>query len=1105
MSQEPGCARGLTDRHSLRPGAARQEWYEARSVRAMRAASAGCKRQAKWGWLCLLLAVGAGCARPRAEPATPGRESAEAPRLDPWRALDDFEQSALWEADASDGVKAVREAVAGTTGAALGLRFDFQGHGGYASARRALPLTLPENYELSFDLRGDAPINDFQVKLADASGENVWWFRRSDFSFPKDWQRITIKKRQIEFAWGPTKDRELRQSATLELAVTAGREGGSGRFAIDGLRMRALPPPVPPPAPVPSASSSLPGAEPARALDGRPETAWRSAPDDAAPVFALDLGKQREFGGLSLRWQPQAAASDYDVELSRDGAHWQLARQVRGGDGGRDALMLTESEARFVRLKLLAGPGDGYALCELAVEELAFGASINAFVGALAREAPRGHYPRGFRGEQPYWTIVGADGSAQSGLLSEDGALEIGAGGFSVEPFVLQEDRLTSWADVRIEHALAEGSLPSPSAMWHHADFTLEVSAFAAPGAEQTELWARYTLKNLRAAPLALKLVLAVRPYQVNPPTQFLNVAGGVSAIRKLRWDGAALAVNGAARVFPLVAPQHVGFATFDGAGFPQAAAPSTGRAPRELSDESGLASGALVYELRLAPGRSVTLGLAAPLGVSTRRAATLAELEQRRAQTLAAWREKLNKVTIRAPAAAQPVVESLRSALAHMLVSRAGPVLRPGTRSYSRSWIRDGAMMAEALLRLGHEDAARAYLEWFAPYQFDNGKVPCCVDRRGADPVVENDSAGEFIFLVGETFRFTQDRALLERMWPHVDAAARYLEQLRQSQRTPQNLAPGRRAFYGLMPPSISHEGYSDKPAFSYWDDFWALVGYEDAAALAALLGKQEASEWLARARDEFRGDLIASLRASAKQHGVTYLPGSADRGDFDATSTTIALSPGRVQAELPQEQLHATFERYFQEFTARRDGKREWQDYTPYELRVVATFVRLGMRERAQELLAFFFRDQRPQGWNQWAEVVGREPREPRFIGDMPHAWISSDYVRSALDLFAYARPAAQQLVLAAGIPPAWFEGQGIAIERLRTPYGALSFSARQQGKSLVLQLQTPAPPGGFVIPWPFGGEPGQALIDGKEAAWQGRELLVKAAPARVVLKQR
>jgi hypothetical protein len=1038
--------------------------------------------------------------------------------------LDDFEQPAGWRAEGSDGVSASLQPVVGADGQALSLRFDFHGHGGYAALSRALPLTFPAHYEISFDVRGDAPINDFQLKLTDESGENVWWFRRSDFDFPNSWQHIVVKQRQLEFAWGPTKNRALSRTAKLEFVVAAGREGGRGSIAIDGLRLRELPPPVVAPKPIANASTSLPSGDPGLALDGKRETAWRSAPESGAKqVFTLDLGMQREFGGLMVRWQPDAGATHYDVELSRDGKSWQTARQIRNGNGGRDAVLLTESEARFVRLSLLQGQGQSYGLAELELQEIAFGASSNAFIGALARESPRGHYPRGFRGEQPYWTLVGADGSPESGLLSEDGALEVGAGGFSIEPFVIVDGQLTGWADVRIGHALADGYLPAPSASWHHPAYRLEVSAFAAlepaarPGAPtEPLLWARYTLENLRATPLALKLVLAVRPYQVNPPTQFLNIAGGVSPIRALHWDGAALSVNAGPPVVPLIAPDHVGLASFDNGGFPEGPVPDGGRAAQQLTDPSGLGSGALVYDLRLQPGQQISLGVRAPLvaarqgvpngsAASGARASSIAELTQRREQALSSWREKLGRVSIRVPPAGQRVVDSLRAALAHILTSRAGPVLRPGTRSYARSWIRDGAMMAESLLRLGHEDVARDYLSWFAPYQFDNGKVPCCVDRRGADPVVENDSAGEFIFLVAELFRFTGDRALLERMWPHIAAATRYMEQLRASERTPQNLEPTRRAFYGLMPRSISHEGYSDKPAYSYWDDFWALIGYEDAAALAKVLGHRTESEQLARARDEFRRDLLASLQTSAAQHGVDYLPGSADRGDFDATSTTIALAPGRAQADLPPAALHATFERYFREFEARRDGKRTWSDYTPYELRVVGSFVRLGFRERAQELLTFFFRDQRPEGWNQWAEVVGREPREPRFIGDMPHAWIASDYIRSALDLFAYARLPEQQLVLAAGVAPSWFERSGIEVARLRTPYGLLSYTARARGKTLVFELKSAAPPGGFVIPWPWPGELGRALVNGKEAAWQGRELRVAAAPARVVLEPR
>src|SRR6185295_4101885 len=237
------------------------------------------------------------------------------------------------------------------------------------------------------------------------------------------------------------------------------------------------------------------------------------------------------------------------------------------------------------------------------------------------------------------------------------------------------------------------------------------------------------------------------------------------------------------------------------------------------------------------------------------------------------------------------PVIDTLRTSLAYILMSRDGPMLRPGTRSYARSWIRDGAMMSEALLQLGQQELAASYFDWFAPYQFETGKVPCCVDARGADPVPENDSPGELIFLATELYRFTGDRGRLERAWPHIAAAVKYLDELRAKERTAANQVPERRAYYGLLPPSISHEGYSDKPAYSYWDDFWGLIGYQDAAFAAQVLGKPEAPA-LAHARDEFSSDLSASLQASVAQHGLAFLPASADRGDLDPTATTLALS---------------------------------------------------------------------------------------------------------------------------------------------------------------------------------------------------------------------
>ena len=116
--------------------------------------------------------------------------------VDPARVLDTFDQLAAWQAGASDGVRASIQKGSGPEGPALRLDFDLAGTAGYALAARALSLDLPANYEITFDLRADARINHFQVKLVDASGENVWWFNRPNYEFPREWQRISIKKRQ---------------------------------------------------------------------------------------------------------------------------------------------------------------------------------------------------------------------------------------------------------------------------------------------------------------------------------------------------------------------------------------------------------------------------------------------------------------------------------------------------------------------------------------------------------------------------------------------------------------------------------------------------------------------------------------------------------------------------------------------------------------------------------------------------------------------------------------------------------------------------------------------------------------------------------------------
>jgi hypothetical protein len=1021
------------------------------------------------------------------------------------RVLDDFESIDAWQAVASDSVSAQLRQADGVHGKALCLDYDFNGVSGYAVAKRQLSMRYPANYEYVLQLRGDAPVNNLEFKLSDASGDNVWWVNKPNFAIPREWTPLKLKKRHFDFAWGPGTDKTLRETANFEVTISAGREGGKGSVCLDDLGFRELASDGgPTPALQATASVATKGFAAANAVDGNIETAWR-APLAARAMLTVDLGALREFGGVQLRWREGEHASHYGIALSEDGETWREVRAIVAGNGGDDPIALPESEARYLRLELEDGPGESYALSELIVEPLAFAATPNDFIKAIAKGAPRGWYPRGFIGEQPYWTIVGIDGGKEQGLIGEDGAIEIAKGGFSIEPFVLTDGKLVTWANVQATQSLQDGYLPIPSVAWKHPDFELAVTAFAQGTPERSQLVARYRLTNTGDTLRSVTLALAVRPFQVNPPSQFLNTTGGVSPIRMLSMAKGLVVVNGDPRLRMSQEPDASFVSAFDAGSVVERLTHSIPEASRITEDAAGLASGAMLFTSRLVPGETREFDWIAPLSGGFEHGNTPSATVEAMQQAVASkWHGKLDRVKLHVPPQGQRVVDTLRTGLAHMLISRVGPRLQPGTRSYARAWIRDGAMISEGLLRMGREDVAEQFLRWYAPYQFDNGKVPCCVDDRGSDPVPENDSHGELIYAVADIYRYTRDRALLEAMWPHVQGAVKYMDELRLSERTPANRASNP-AFYGMMPASISHEGYSAKPMHSYWDNFWTLRGYKDAVEIARWLGRDVDAERFAASRDQFRDDLYASIAAATKQHGIDFIPGAAELGDFDATSTTIALAPGGEQGRLPDALLRNTFERYWKEFVERRDGQREWGAYTPYELRTIGSFARLGWRERAHEALDFFFEDQQPRAWNQWAEVVARVPRKPFFLGDLPHAWVESDYVRSALDLFAYTRDQDEALVIGAGLPADWLEDEGVAVEGLRTPYGALGYSLKRRAGKVELTLASglAVPPGGVVLSWPYPRKPGRTLIDGKPAQWQNGELRIATAPVKVLVE--
>jgi hypothetical protein len=288
-----------------------------------------------------------------------------------------------------------------------------------------------------------------------------------------------------------------------------------------------------------------------------------------------------------------------------------------------------------------------------------------------------------------------------------------------------------------------------------------------------------------------------------------------------------------------------------------------------------------------------------------------------------------------------------------------------------------------------------------------------------------------------------------------------------------------------------------------SYWDDFFAYRGFVDAAFLAGELGHRGVEERLGRIRDEFGRDLAASVAAAQRVHGINYVPGCADLGDFDATSTTIAFTPTGAAALLDSASLRNTFEQYDKNVNDRRRGV-PWEGFTPYEIRAIGTYIRLGWRDRAGGLLRDLLGYQRPPGWRQWPEVVWSAERAPRFLGDLPHTWVGSDYIRSVLDALAYERESDQALVLGAGVPLDWLAPDpGVVVENLRTPYGPLSYTMRQSADTVMVKIGAGirVPPGGVAVSTPLL-RVRSATVSGRRVSPNARgEILVRELPATAV----
>ena len=722
--------------------------------------------------------------------------------------------------------------------------------------------------------------------------------------------------------------------------------------------------------------------------------------------------------------------------------------------------------------------------------------------------------PRWLSEQQAYWTLAGAPGDEREALLCEDGTIEPHKRGFSILPLLNVNGRLVTRNEARVGQSLVQDCLPIPSVSWDYEGVAMRIQLFAHGEPGRSVAYARYSLSNAAPRKVSGRLLLLVQPYQVYPPWQG---GGGLSPITRIAFSNGVVEVNNQYRIIMPETPDR--FCVCNENTAPGAGARLGWWArwnpfrPQSAEDPAGLASGVIEYGFDLRPGevrdwyvllplhenakvgRGVPAdppsasngsagGLPAEGGTSGDQGFALPTADhasvrriydERLAETIEYWSRQVNRVELRVPD--RDVVDTFKANISYNLVTKDGPALQPGSRSYDKAWIRDGSIAANALLEVGLTQEAHDFIEWVAGYQFDSGEVPPIIDTKAEDPLweekqnglVEFDSQGEFIWIIMQYYRFTGDRAFLEKMFPKVKKDLEFMVQLRAKRLTAEyrDAPPEKRVYYGLLPESTSHEGYDMK--HSYWDDFWALKGWEDARAMAVALGQTNLLSWIDGEYADFKKCVYDSIALEFKLKGIDYIPGCAELGDIDPTSTAAAIIYCEQLDSMPKAELARTFERFHEDIAARMRPGAQYR-FTPYEVRSITALLRMGQKDRALKLLRFMLKHRRPLGWNHLAEVAHSDERFPCYIGDMPHTWVGAEYINAVRSLFVYER--GNTLVLGAGVDPKWLEdGNPISVADLPTCFGTVSFEMKQQSGGLNVRISgTAHPPGGFVLKSPF-----------------------------------
>ncbi len=617
--------------------------------------------------------------------------------------------------------------------------------------------------------------------------------------------------------------------------------------------------------------------------------------------------------------------------------------------------------------------------------------------------------------------------------------------------------------EVPCEHGLTEGGYLLPWAKWAAGGIGVRSElCHVLQDSSQGQVHivgARVILRNTGHEPRAVFLYAALRP---------LGPAGFDVHDLRVNDGGDALLVEGKTAVIAKQNPSGSGVVQTD--TISQFALRGALPEDRSAACAQGTCSGALRFDSTLQPGESRTFEFVCPVlpgrravrhqwdGVSEWAQFDLAkpnpdaggvlqpdpglayyrQLEVGRlfAEARDYWQKLVGRVELRLPDPRWS--EAFVAITGHAAIAMNEGAPDVAVVNYN-VFNRDGVYVANILQKAGRPDLAAQAIDYFLAHPFNGRSYP------------EADNPGQILWIMGEHWQFTRDRAWLERVYSEAQKLAAMIRYYRTAN-GPHWVQMDALAFGDDVPAEKRRElkpGRCDGHNPAYTEAF-DLAGIHAAALLARALNKNEETVQ--------HEALAAKLFASYDRTFGSKLP--------DKYGSYCVLWPCRL--------YRFGTGKACEQF--RNLGPQKPESWRYFPLARAHQSLLAGNREAGYRTLEFHLDQPQMQRWYAFDEggksgsgAWGNLRTKWNGSVAMPHGWAIAEVHLLIRDCLAYEDDG--RLVLFAGVPPSWFEDRkGMEIRNLPTHFGSLGVSWAITSAGGTLRLEDKAtPPKGFMLSLP------------------------------------